>query len=176
MAIFIDGCVYQIHPLYHLYAASIDGKIIHIIRQVPDAGYKQHNRYLRSNVRKYGEKNRKGYYIHRFVWECYNRLIPDDKVTDHVNDNKDDNRLRNLQIMTQQENCKKSAKKRDYSFAADNRQNRRYVTAINQTTQEVAYFNSMHALQQHLGINAGIVKMVCEGINNCKTVKPAFLR
>ena len=168
MATFIDGCVYQIHPLYDLYAASIDGKIIHIIRQVPNAGYKQHNRYLRGKVRKYGEKNQKGYYIHR--------LIPDDKVTDHVNDNKDDNRLRNLQIMTQQENCKKSAKKRDHSFAANNRQNRRYVKAINQTTQEVAYFNSMHAVQQHLGINAGIVKMVCEGITNCKTVKPAFLR
>ena len=27
----------------------------------------------------------------------------------------------------------------------------------------------MYAVNQHLGINAGIVKMVCEGINSCKT-------
>ena len=27
----------------------------------------------------------------------------------------------------------------------------------------------MYAVQQRLSINAGIVKMVCEGINNCKT-------
>ena len=27
----------------------------------------------------------------------------------------------------------------------------------------------MYAVQQHLQINAGIVKMVCEGINNCKS-------
>lgn len=27
----------------------------------------------------------------------------------------------------------------------------------------------MYAVQQHLHINAGIVKMVCEGINNCKS-------
>ena len=27
----------------------------------------------------------------------------------------------------------------------------------------------MYAIQQYLGINAGIVKMVCEGINYCKT-------
>lgn len=27
----------------------------------------------------------------------------------------------------------------------------------------------MHAIQQHIGINAGIVKMVCEGLNNCKS-------
>ena len=27
----------------------------------------------------------------------------------------------------------------------------------------------MYAIFQHLGINAGIVKMVCEGLNRCKT-------
>ena len=27
----------------------------------------------------------------------------------------------------------------------------------------------MYAVYQHLGINAGIVKMVCEGLNRCKT-------
>ena len=80
----------------------------------------------------------------------------------------EDNRLYNLQIVTQQANCKKSAKKRDYTFAANNFQNRKCVK-INQTTQGVVYFNSMYAIQQHLGINAGIVKMVCEGLNNCKT-------
>ena len=31
-----------------------------------------------------------------------------------------------LQIMTQQANCKKSAKNRDYSFAANNHKNRRW--------------------------------------------------
>ena len=38
------------------------------------------------------------------------------------------------------------------------------MKAINQTTQEAVYFNSMYAVQQHLGINAGIVKMICEGV------------
>ena len=27
----------------------------------------------------------------------------------------------------------------------------------------------MYAIHQHLGINPGIVKMVCEGLNNCNT-------
>lgn len=71
--------------------------------------------------------------------------------------------------MTQQENCKKSAQERDYTFAAKNHQNKKCVKATNQTTNEVSHFNSMHAIQQNLGINAGIVKMVCEGLNNCKT-------
>ena len=53
------------------------------------------------------------------------------KVTDHINDDKADNRLSNLQIMTQQANCKKSAKNREYSFAAVNHKNRRCVKATN---------------------------------------------
>ena len=81
--------------------------------------------------------------------------------------------MRNLQLLTQQENCKKAAGKRDYAFATKNNKNRQRVKAIDQTTQEVFYFNGMYPIQQHLGINASIVKMVCEGINNChmKTTK-----
>ena len=43
------------------------------------------------------------------------------------------------------------------------------MKAVNCDTKEVTYYNSMYAVQQHLGINAGIVKMICEKINNCKT-------
>ena len=62
-----------------------------------------------------------------------------------------------------------SDKKRDYSFVANNHINKKFVKAINCSNNEVTYFNSMYAIQQYLGINAGIVKMVCEGINHCKT-------
>ena len=43
------------------------------------------------------------------------------------------------------------------------------MKATNSDTNEVSYYNSLYAVQQHLQINAGIVKMVCEGINYCKT-------
>lgn len=33
---------------------------------------------------------------------------------------------------------------------------------MNQNTNEVSYYNSFYAVQQHLQINAGIVKSVCE--------------
>ena len=108
-------------------------------------------------------KIHKTYCVHRFVWECFNGLIPDYKLVDHIKDNKEDNRLCNLQLMTQQENCKKAAKHRDYSLAANNFQNWKCVKAINQTTQQVTYYNSMYVAQQALQINAGIIKMVCEG-------------
>ena len=165
----IENCIYKVHPVYNLYVSDENGNIIHVVKQVPYTGNKQKNGYLCHMVRKHGQNGQKGYYVHRFVYECFNGIIPDGKVIDHVNNIKDDNRLCNIQLITQQENCKKSAKRRDYTFAAKNHQNKKCVKAIDCETKEVSYYNSMYAIQQHLGINAGIVKMVCEKINSCKT-------
>ena len=162
----IENIIYKAHPVYNLYASDENGNIIHLVKQVPNPGQKHKNGYLVCMVRKHGQKN---YLVHRFVYECFNGIIPDGKVIDHVNNIKDDNRLCNLQLMSQQENCKKSSKRRDYTFAAKNHQNKKCVKATNSDTNEVSYYNSMYAVNQHLGINAGIVKMVCEKINSYKT-------
>ena len=43
------------------------------------------------------------------------------------------------------------------------------MKAINKNTYEVSYFNSLYAVQQHLGLNNGTVKMVCEDHYGCKS-------
>ena len=169
MNIEIGKCVYKVHPVYNLYASDENGNIIHLVKQVPSIGQKHKSGYLMCVVRNHGQNGQNNFFVHRFVYECFNGLIPYGKVIDHINNMKDDNRLCNLQLVTQQENCMKSAKRRDYSFAAKNHQNKKCVKATNKDTNEVSYYNSMYAVQQHLGINAGIVKMVCEKINSCKT-------
>ena len=159
----IDKYVYNFHPIYDLYAGSKEGNIINIIKKIPHKGNKKHNGYLNVCVRKYGQPGVKAYSAHRFIWECFNGIIPEGKVIDHINNNKEDNRLCNLQLVTQQENCKKSAKDRDYTFVANNHNNRKCVKATSCSTSEVTYYNSMYAVQQHTAINAAIVKMVCDG-------------
>ena len=165
----MNNCVYKVHPVYNLYASDGNGNIIHLVKQVPSTGQKHKNGYLFCMVRKYGQNGQKGYYVHRFTWECFNGLISDGKVVDHINNIRDDNRLCNLQLLTSSENNKKSSRNRDYTFVKDNHRNKKYVKATNSSTNEVSYYNSLYAVRQHLQINAGIVKMVCEGINNCKT-------
>ena len=165
----INNCVYKIHPVYDLYGADEDGNIINIVKKVPMKGVKHTTGYTMCTVRKHAQKGHKTLQVHRFVYECYNGIIPEGKVIDHINDIKNDNRLSNLQLMTQKDNCKKSAKNRDYSFAANNHKNRKCVKAINVETKEITYFNSTYAVQQHLGINAGIVSMCCQGLNNVKS-------
>ena len=167
--IIINKCVFSAHPIYDLYAASEDGNFINIIKKVPHKGKRQHNGYLSCMVRKHGQHGQKAYYVHRFTWECFNGAIPEGKVIDRINNDKEDNRLCNLQLITQQNNCKKSAKDRDYTFVANNHENRKCIKAINQNTNEVSYYYSMYSINQHLRINAGIVKMVSEGLNNCKS-------
>ena len=165
----INNCVYKVHPVYNLYASDGNGNIIHLVKQVPSTGQKRENGYLFCMVRKHAQKGQKAYCVHRFTWECFNGLISDGKVIDHINNIRDDNRLCNLQLVTSSENNKKSSRNRDYTFVKDNHRNKKYVKATNSSTNEVSYYNSLYAVQQHLQINAGIVKMVCEGINNCKT-------
>lgn len=166
----INGISYNIHPIYDLYASDVNGNIIHIFKRGDThKGNRAHRGYLMFSVRKHGSSSYKSYQVHRFVWECFNNMIPDGMVIDHINDDKTDNRLCNLQLMSQQENCKKSAEYRDYSFVKDNHKNKRCIKVINQNTNEVTYYNSMYSIQQHLGINAGIVKMVAENLNYCKT-------
>ena len=106
-----------------------------------------------------------------YIWECFNGLILDGKVIDHINDVKDDNRLCNLQLLTQQENSKKAAKNRDYTQTVENFKNVKCVKSINIETNEVLYFNSMYAVNQRLGIHQSIVRKVCEGVYGCKTGK-----
>ena len=142
----IEKCVSKIHPIYNMYAESKNGTIIHIIKKVPHEGIKNNSGYMQCDVRKYAERQKK-YYVHRFVWECFNGNIPQGKVIDHINNHKDDNRLCNLQMMTQQQNCKKSSTNRDYTFAAKNHENRKCVKVKNISTNEVTYFNSMYPVQ-----------------------------
>ena len=41
---------------------------------------------------------------HRFVWEAFNGKIPDDMTIDHIDGDKCNNDLRNLRLMTREDN------------------------------------------------------------------------
>ena len=74
-----------------------------------------------------------------------------------------------MEVVTTSENNKKSAINRDYSFVKDNHKNRKKVKAINLLTNEEVIFYSLYSVNKILAINAGQVKMICEGLNYCKS-------
>ena len=79
----MNKCVYSVHPIYDLYASDENGNVIHISKKLPIKGAKNHNGYMYCSVRKYGGQQ-KVYQVHRFVWECFNGIIPEGKVIDHI--------------------------------------------------------------------------------------------
>jgi hypothetical protein len=46
-------------------------------------------------------------YVHRFIYEYYNGKIPKGLEVNHMNENKSDNRLENLELVTQKQNVRK---------------------------------------------------------------------
>ena len=51
--------------------------------------------------------NGKTFFVHTIIALCYLGERPDDKVIDHINSIRNDNRVENLQYITQSENCLK---------------------------------------------------------------------
>ena len=58
--------------------------------------------YLQCGLSKNGEQKR--YYVHRLVWEAFNGPVPDGLQINHISEEKTENRLENLNLMTPKEN------------------------------------------------------------------------
>lgn len=160
--IIIDDRVYKTHPIFTLYACSKDGYIIHIVKQRPFKGNKINTGYMIFSVRKYGESKQTKYCAHKFVWETFNGKIPEGFEIDHIDNNKMNNKLSNLQLLTHTENCKKAAASyRDFKLRF---KNRKFLEATNKQTKKVSYYFSFYSAGQHLQINRSSVWKVCQGV------------
>ena len=101
--VFHDGKTYFIHHKYDNYAASTDGYIINRKRLIPSKGRLQLNGYLQTTVHSNGKK--KNFTTHRFIWEAVNQqIIPEDYQIHHINNDKQDNCIKNLELVTRQQN------------------------------------------------------------------------
>ena len=159
-----NGKKFFIHPVYKKYAANEEGEIIHVKLGKPRKGIVNQNGYFKFSI--YLERNRyKSYLSHRFVFQCFYGLIEKNKQINHINFNKKDNRIKNLEVVTASENCRKSAKNRNFSCY---RKNPKKVLAVNLKTKAETNFYSLYSVKKILGINPGQVSMICEGIKYCK--------
>lgn len=94
------------HPVFTTYASDIDGNIYSLkfnkvrqLKKVPHGrGYQQFCIH----------ENGKGkmYLIHRFVYECHNGIIKNGLQCHHIDHDKHNNSLDNLQLVDQWDNMK----------------------------------------------------------------------
>ena len=99
----------------------------------------------------------KNYLQHRFVYEVFKGLIPRFFEVDHINEIKTDNRIKNLQLLTQKQNSEKS-------------KNRPIISTNIETGKEKRYI-SIKTAAIELDINAGNISNICCKRKSCKTAK-----
>ena len=78
------------------------------------------NGYLTSNITLNGIKKQCRH--HRIIWISQNGIVPDGYVIDHINNDKKDNRISNMQLLTAEDNSTKAAQDGLYATGLDNPQ------------------------------------------------------
>lgn len=131
-------------------------------------------KYYRCSIR---SKNKEEYIstsVHRALWACFNGEIEENMEIDHIDNNKLNNKLSNLQCITINEN----RKRRDHTFlkeiGASNFKNQKNIKSINIETNETKVFKSKNQCANYFGCSAALVYLICEQKNNMKSFQKKY--
>ena len=109
--VIIDGVKFYKHPEFSNYAASKDGDVINVKKNKIMSMFKNNSGYLFFGIYDKDLQKTKTFYQHRFVYEVIKGKIPSNLEIDHINGNKTDNRIKNLQLLTHKQNVEKTKNK-----------------------------------------------------------------
>lgn len=107
--------------------------------------------------------------VHRFIWECGNGPIDKKVEIDHIDSDKLNNKLSNLQCVSISDKRKKAYKLRKDNFASKAHKLRREIKAINVDSDDFYTFSSKSQCAKHFKISPALVYLVCEQKNNNKS-------
>ena len=146
---------YYKHPIFRDYAASRNGNILSLKTKKVIKMSKEKQGYLKFTI--YNKKIEKplNYKQHRFVFEVFKGPIPKCFEIDHINNIKTDNRIKNLQLLTQKKNIQKSLSKPIISIDIETGKEKRFI--------------SIKTASIELDINFSHISKICR--KKCKTAK-----
>ena len=138
------------HPVLVNYEASRGGVVRHCRLKKP-VGFVTNQGYMQ-----FGAGGKK-YYNHRIIYECYRGLIEEGRVIDHLDSDPLNNRLENLQAISQSENTKRGRTGKSSNCP-------RPVVSFDITTNEKRVFQSMYSAGKYFDIQRFSIRCVAEGI------------
>jgi len=158
---FDDDNDYWPHPIYDRYEGNRNGIVRHIKNKKSIGNLNNHG-YYRFTVGDNGKK--KTFMSHRFLFECFHGVITDKRVVDHINNIRTDNRLDNLQLITNRENTKKDHKGGKNLSPIK-------IKAINTETGESFDYESIQKTAKDLIINSARIVDVLKGLQKTSLSK-----
>ena len=133
-------------------------------------GNRNNNGYLQCTIKKKDEKGRKTFSLHRAIWETFVGNIPENYQIDHIDNDKKNNKLSNLQCITRCENNKK----RDHTFLIEirklaHKKINENIKSINIENNETHIFKTKSQAAKYHGCSPALVYCICTKKNLSKT-------
>ena len=127
--VLINGKKFYKHPVFDNYGASKKGNIINIkTKKILSKKKNNGNGYLIFCLCNEKLEEKKNYYQHRFVYEVFKGMIPSIMEIDHRNGIRNDNRIKNLQLLTPFQNKNKSNNKAIISTCIITGEEKRFIS------------------------------------------------
>ena len=142
---------FYLHPKYKYYLASRCGQILSLKRKekkILKLVLNSHG-YFYFNL--FENNKHKFYYLHRYVFETFKGKIPEGMHIDHCDNDRKNNIIDNLQILTPKENTRKSCCKK--------------VISLNIKTKEEMIFDSLTEAAKYHQIAIRTVGYNCQKIS-----------
>ena len=105
--------VFYYHPIYTNFGANKDGQIFNKKTKRCSIGNLLSSGYRLITLQQIGLP-KKHFYVHRLVYEIFNDPIPDGMQINHIDSNKQNNCINNLELMTRSENAKHAHEAKKY--------------------------------------------------------------
>ncbi len=139
---------------------STEGRVMHIKTGYISNPSASKSGYVNVGVRGSSMRQQKHIDVHRFVFSCFNDDfdLESDLVIDHINNNRRDNRIDNLQSMTRIENNRKAQPNRNMSSRA--KCPTVPVLARNTVSGETLLFKSQNTCGKYFSTTRGTVSNI----------------
>ena len=116
---------------------------------------------------KYNEKWR-AKFVHQLVWEAFNGKIPEGMEINHIDENKQNNCLENLNLMTHKENmnwgtCIERVAKANSKVQRNHPNKSKPIIQKSLQGEIIKIWPSLHEIQRELGYSQGNICSCCNG-------------
>ena len=116
--------------------------------------------YLRVSLHKNGKERKLG--VHRLVWEAFKGPIPKGMQINHLNEEKTDNHLENLSLVTPKENCNWGTRnKRIWEKVSKSR--RKMVEQYTLEGEHIMTWFSVTGIEEEVGYGHATISKCCSG-------------